>query len=154
MATKKTAKKTTAKKAAGSQAAQAPEPMDPAIREVPEPQPVQTRKRNAYALETLRDEVVHLFPETQDAFDISGIDGRGVAHDITFDLTVIPEEDRDGFASLIHLIEDDHRVAQIIREGDQVYVSIVTDARHQDSRDTFGLNDAWMVLISGGEGSA
>lgn len=149
-AKKKTTRKTTPKPAPEK----APEPMDPAIREVSEPQPVQTRKRNAYALETLRDEVLYLFPETQDAFDISGIDGRGVAHDITFDLTVIPEEDRDAFASLIHLVEGDLRVAQTLREGDQVYVSIVTDARHQDSRDTFGLNDAWMVLISGEEGSA
>lgn len=139
-------KRSTTRKAATSKAAStaAPEPMDPSARETTTPVPSSNHPRVAYALQTLVAEVRHLFPETP--VEYSNVDGRNTSLDATFDLTVLDSEDRSAFRDLMRLTTSDERVAEVLTEDDQVLVSIRSNPRTQDSREPFGLNDAWLVM--------
>lgn len=150
--TKSTAKKAPAKKAAAKKAA-ASEPMDPAIHEETVAPMVTNHERVCYAARTLASEVEALFPETP--VEYSNVDGRNTALDVTFDLTVLDEADRDDLTRVLNLVDSDPRVDLVIAGGaeheGQVLVSFKSSLRTQDSREPFGLADAFSVLIDSDE---
>lgn len=122
------------------------EPMDNAAAESKTPTPAQNRRRPAYALKTLVDEVVELFPEVQYEFD--GYDGRGTA--LSVDITVYGSP---GLAELLTLVEGDLRVEKVTEEDGIVRVDLYSNPRIQDMRTSFGLDSAWEILGDMHEGS-
>lgn len=132
--------------------AQMPQPMDASIKELPEGQMATNSHREAWALKTLVGEFSVLFPETP--VEYSGIDGRNTALDASFDLTVLDEIDRETARQLLYLTQADARVSSVIAEDDQVLVSIRSNPRTQDSRETFGLTDAYLILAGEDEDGA
>lgn len=141
-------KRSTPRKTTNVKKTSDPAPMDPTIPETTQPVAASNHPRVAYALQTLVAEVHHLFPETP--VEYSNVDGRNTALDATFDLTVLDSTDRQGFRDLLRLITSDERVAEVLTDEDQVLVSIRSNPRTQDSRETFSLNDAWMVMHDDG----
>lgn len=125
-----------------------PQPMDPGAAEG-QATPQTNQRRVCYSLQTLVSEFNSLFPETPVEYD--SYDRRNTALDAIFDLTVLDSDLRELAAQLLRLIEADHRVMDVTSDEGLVSVAIKSDARTQDLRDSFGLNDAWMILI--GEGS-
>lgn len=134
-----TKKKTTNK-------ATAPVPMDPSILESVTGTAKPNRKRRAYALHTLINEVLDLFPET--TYEVSGYDGLNAALDVQFYV------EHAGLAALLWLVESDERVREVISElaagqdggGEEFLVSLKPNARTKDSREPFGLAAAWEIL--------
>lgn len=143
--TKNTTRKAPAKKAAASKTKAAPEPMDAAIREEPVGVMASNRKRNCYALSTLVTEFRDLFPETP--IETSNYTGLNVALDVTFDLTVLDNDDAILATQLLGLVENDSRVERVVSEDTQTLVSFFASFRTQDSREPFNLGDAYMVLV-------
>ena len=105
--------------------------------------------RLCYAIVTLVDEVRALYPEAP--YEVSNVNGRNTALDVAFDLTAIPEDDREVLVTLLRLVEDDVRVASVDVDESQVLVSIKSNARKRNSRDTFDLDGAFAVLVEGEE---
>lgn len=139
-------KKTPAKKTPAKQAAEttAPEPMDPGVVETKTPEVRPNNGRNAYSVDTLIAEVTDLFPEV--TYETSNPDWRNANTDVTFD-----DVTDEGLVSLLRaLAETDPRVAEVITEETRVLVSVKQNPRTQDSREPFGLADAWMVLVEDG----
>lgn len=122
-----------------------PEPMDVTAREARVGTAHHNHSRVCYAIKTLVAEVHELFPETP--VEYSNFDGRYTALDVTFDLTVLDDEDEARLARLLSLIENDARVAEVIADEDgAALVSIRSNPRTQDMRDPFGLGPAYLLL--------
>lgn len=156
MTTKKTTKKTAAKKQ-GTQMKtdpkmpepKMPEPMDAGIPEVSGnlPAPALPNARVAYALQTLEAEVEHLFPEVPK--EHASVDGRNTALEVVFDTTSLDNEERGVFVTLLDCIEHDPRVKSLTFDAETGGFSLLlhSNARTQDSRDPFNLNEAYLILI-------
>lgn len=116
------------------------EPMDATTRERLVGQPKTNRERNAYALDVLIEEVLALFPET--TYEVSGRDGRNTALHVQF-----YAEDEDLW-TLLGLLDNDPRIEEVLfEESDRlVLVALRPNLRTQDSRDPFGLDDAYLTL--------
>ena len=124
-------------------------PMDAGVQEKAQGAPSTNSPRACYAIKTLVAEFRNLFPET--VTEYSNYDGRNTALSVTFDLTGIPEDDRGAATDLMTLLDDpayneDRRVEYVIVEDEQVLVTMRSNAQTQDSREPFGLADAYMVL--------
>lgn len=134
-----------------------PKPMDDGIREEAVGVPGTNRQRVCYAIKQLVTEVHDLFPETP--VEYSDYDGRNTALAVTFDLTPLDSEDRRALSILLGLLgnpaRDDMRVGEAITDPDHMAatVSMRANPRTQDIRDSFGLADAWEVLIEDEEAS-
>lgn len=126
------------------------EPMDVTFAEDKNPTPKQNQPRVCWAAKTLIAEVLALFPETP--VETSNIDGRNTALDVSFDMTVLDHEDRVTFTGLMIAMSEDERIWDITTEDDSVLVSFKSNPRTQDSREPFGLDAAYLVLV-GEEGS-
>lgn len=135
------------------------EPMDAKIKEVLNPKPAANNRRVCWTLKTLVAEFAELFPETP--VEYSNYDGRNTALDVTFDLTVLDEADRATVIAMFSLFDSDSdsRIAAVITDGHwpegvdgAVLIGIQPGPRTQDSREPFGLGDAYMVLIEAEEG--
>lgn len=121
------------------------EPMDASVTEAKMGAPAKHTERVCYAAKTLAAEVTGLFPETPVRY--SNYDGRNTALDVEFDLTAISaDEDADALMRLLDALAGDIRIEQVIAEDDSVLVSFRSSARTQDSRETFGLAEAWSIL--------
>lgn len=144
--TKSTTKKTTTspKKA---DTPKAPEPMDSRITEAKVGTPSSNNERVCYAAKTLVAEAHELFPETP--VEYSNPDGRNTMLDVSFDLTALDTNEADELTALLELVKTDARVADVLVDDDTVLISFKASARTQDSRDSFGLADAWYVLTEG-----
>lgn len=124
-------------------------PMDDGAPESKTATPSTNSPRNCWALKTLVTEFRELFPET--ATEYSDRDGRNTALSVTFDLTGIPEGDRQSAALLLELLNDpahneDKRIEYVLVEDEQALVKMRANPRTQDSREPFGLTDAYEVL--------
>lgn len=106
--------------------------------------------RQCWALKTLVAEMAELFPETP--VEYSNVDGRNTALDVTFDCSMLGEEDQILLVNLFRTLEVDARVSQIMVGNDQMLVSMKSDSRTQDLRDPFGLADAWGILTDEDDG--
>lgn len=115
-----------------------PEMMDPSA---PEGDAVvhTNRERNVYALDTLVKEVVALFSET--TYEVSNRTRFNAALDVQFDT-----HESSGLSVLLSLVEDDERVAEVVVDVDDVLVRFRGNPRLQDSREPFGLAEAWSVM--------
>lgn len=122
-----------------------PQPMDATITEATTGTAHVNHQRQCYAMETLIKEVLDLFPDTP--FEVSNFDGRNTGHDVTFDATAVPEDERTTFNNLLLLTETDIRVKTVTVADDEVLVEFTNDPRFQDMRLTFGLTSAYMILV-------
>lgn len=122
-------------------------PMDDSIKEAAVGTPATNAPRQCWAMKTLIKEVQDLFPET--TYEVSNIDGRNTALDVTFDLTMLDSQARADMLALFVVFDlgNDPRVEQIIGEDGMVLVSFKSNARTQDDRTEFGLADAYSVLV-------
>lgn len=127
-----------------SKKAKSPEPMDPSASEARVGTAAINNSRVCYAAKTLTKELSALFPETPVQY--SNYDGRNTALDVEFDLTVLDEPERSDLRNLLDLLDADNRVEEVITDEDSVLVSFFSNARTQDSRDSFGLAEAWQEL--------
>lgn len=123
----------------------APEPMDPSVTEAKTGTATTNNQRNAYALVTLASEVHSLYPEM--SYEFTNHDGRNTALGLSFDLTELPEDERGDFTRLLWLVGSDPRVNEIVTEYDQLLILLVPSARTQDSRDSFGLVEAYSIMF-------
>ncbi len=122
-----------------------PEMMDPSLREGVVGVPATNRQRVCYTIQTLVAEFSDLFPETP--VEYSNYDGRNTALDVSFNLTVLPEDGtRQNAITLLYLVSEDERVKQVISEDDVMLVSVWPNPRTQDDRTPFNLGDAYLVL--------
>lgn len=118
-----------------------PEPMDSGAPERAVGEAASTNQRACYAAKTLIAEVLELFPETQ--HEIKEFNGRNVG------LTVSFPDPEDELGDLLRLTVADARVNHVhTRSGgdDSVDVVFHNRPRTYDLRDSFGLDEAWMVL--------
>lgn len=105
------------------------------------------RQRNCYALTQLIDEFTALFPETP--IVVKDRDGRGVAFTVEFNLEYVPRHESLSAGDLLLSTVLDPRVAYVNRdaiEANLVEITIARNARTQDSREEFGLADAWELF--------
>lgn len=129
-------------------------PMDASVPESRTAVPSTNSPRVCWALKTLVDEFRNLFPETRTEY--SNYDGRNTALSVTFDLTGIPEDVRTDAALLMELLNDpayneDKRIEYVIIEDEHALVTMRANPRTQDSREPFGLADAYEVLAGDDE---
>lgn len=132
-----------------------PKMMDPSIPETAVATPRGNKSRPCWAIETLRQEVEALFPET--AVEYSAYTRYNAALGVSFDCSMLDDEDWTIARKAIGLIPVDARVQGIVVDGGQraIYVEMLSNARTQDSRMPFGLADAYALLIeTDEEGSA
>ena len=117
-------------------------PMDPSARERAIGTQAQNHPRPCWAMKTLIAEVMDLFPET--TYEESGYDGRNTALDVVFDVHECPD-----LARLLECVRTDDRVVDVDydQHGQMVLVAFRAQPRMQDSREPFGLADAWSILI-------
>lgn len=118
--------------------------MDPSVHEESNPGvSTSNQQRLCWSLETLASEVEALFPET--VLTPSNYTGRNVALDGQF---ASEKADHDVLRSLLHLVRDDERVAGVlVDDSDRVIlVSFHKNTVTQDSRDPFGLSEAYDVI--------
>lgn len=128
-----------------SKAQNGTEPMDPGVRENAVGEARVNNPRDCWAIKTLVAEVDELFPET--TYETSNVDGRNTALDVQFDLTGLVSDDRRLFALLLSAADSDPRVDEVLTEDDSVLVSFKANARTQDDRASFGLSDAFDILV-------
>lgn len=124
-------------------------PMDAGAPEAAHGTPSTNSPRACYAIKTLVDEFRNLFPET--ATEYSNRDGRNTALSVTFDLTSLSEDARTDATILMNLLDDpayneDKRIDYVLIEDEHVLVTMRSDSRTQDSRASFGLAEAMLVL--------
>lgn len=126
-----------------------PEPMDADAPERAVAAPTANRQRECYAMMTLRSEVETLFPETSISF--GDPDGWGVKHEIIFDMSMLDEAEFKSASLLLSMSLLDDRVVAFAKDEEEqsMAVEFVTDRRYRDSRETFGLDDAWLILTGG-----
>lgn len=125
-----------------------PQPMGQGVVKVDKPVPGVNRQRPCYALVTLVDEVVDLFPEVTSTYD--GVDGRGAALQGVFDATDLEPEVREDFFFLLSSLENDPRVKDVVVDGSTLILGFHSNPRTQDSREPFNLGDALLVLVETG----
>lgn len=127
--------------------------MDPGARETKTPEGVVRQPRPCWAIKTLVEEFRALFPETP--VEYSNYNQFDTALDVTFDLSMLEPVEVYDVAMMFNLLGDpatnrDPRIDVVITGGEhheaQVLVSMRANARTQDSREPFGLADAWSVL--------
>lgn len=123
-------------------------PMDPNVPYTDNPVN-KNRQRTCYAIQTLVAEVDALFPDVPT--ESSNYDGRNTALDVTFDLTPHDDAERAYLRALLGMIQRDPRVQEVIYDDTLVLVSMHSNPVTQDSREPFGLDDAYEILIEGGE---
>lgn len=97
--------------------------------------------RNAYALDTLVDEVTALFPTTARTF--GDPNGANVALSVTFSL----DEDNEDLRRIIPLLVNDPRVSGVGVSNTEALVMVHSDARTQDSREPFDLTGLLAIVI-------
>lgn len=144
--TKRTTRKTAAKKTAPEPKApepKAPEPMDPDAREGTAA-PRTNNQRPCWAIKTLVAEVHSLFPETPVEF--SNYNGRNTALDVSFDLTTLDNDDAISLIEALALTQNDERVVGVVSEDGALLVSMRANPRTQDSREPFGVVQAYGIL--------
>jgi hypothetical protein len=119
------------------------EPMD---KTMPEGEAVMyvNRPRNTYAMDQLIKEVTNLFPETE--YEVSHRNQRNVAFDVQFALM---PGGYMGLRDLLHLIEDDIRVVDIVADAEGVLVSFRNNPVIMDDPTPFNLEAAWEVMDEG-----
>lgn len=122
------------------------EPMDPNVREEKNPTARGNNLRACYGIKQLVSEVTALFPET--THEVSNYDGRNTGLDVEFDASSLP-----GLAELLSLTSSDPRVFEVIEDDGHVLVAFRPSARTQDDRSSFGLAEAWDVLVDEMDGS-
>lgn len=122
-------------------------PMDPNAREGSNPGVSSTRPRACWAVKTLDAEVKHLFPETVTEF--TEPDGRGVALSLNIDASMLDGEDWLYMEALVSLLNDDERVAAVGTEplDKRAFVQMRSNARTQDTRTSFNLNEAYLIMV-------
>lgn len=124
-----------------------PKPMDPSA---PTGDPMtENTLRVCHALQQLAEEVAFLYPEVPMTF--SRADGRNAMLDVTFDLSPLDEADAALLTELLQLIETDPRVGSLLVGEQSVQVSIASNPRTQDNRDSFRLNAGHEILTGGDE---
>jgi hypothetical protein len=117
-----------------------PEPMDAGAPERDSAEPVANNRRACYAAKQLVKEVLDLFPET--SYDYTSFNLRNTAITVCFDT-----EEGSELEQLIRLVDADARVDAIVRDNhDRLAVDFYNRPRTYDIKDTFGLEDAWLVL--------
>lgn len=132
-------------------------PMDDGIRERAVGAPSTNSQRVCWAIKTLVAEVTNLFPET--TVEYSNYDGRNTALDATFDISMLDADtDRVDAMNLLALLGDpaynvDPRVDYVITSAEDaaVLVSMKASLRTQDSREPFGLADAYEIFAESAE---
>lgn len=139
-------KKTPAKKTGlhpSVQESKAPQPMDPSVQESITPKPQRNRERNGYAMQTLIDEMVDLFPDLP--YETSEPREFNVRTLVTFK--------EPHLSALLLLIQGDPRVADVRPdpEAGETSVEFHASLRTQDSRDPFGLAEAYAILAEDGK---
>lgn len=139
------AKKTTQSKTASEKpAADAPKAMDadevdPSMK----PEEAVLLSRNAYALDTLADEVTALFPGTGRTF------GDPNAGKVALSVTFALEDPLLGEA--LRLVKDDPRVSGVGANDAEALVMVHDDARTRDSREPFDLAGLLAVVTEDDE---
>lgn len=123
----------------------APAPMDASAREIAQPVASGNTPRDCWAIKTLVAEFTDLFPET--SHETSNRDGRNTALAVTFYLGDLIEDDENAATNLLGLIGSDERVAHVTADDSHVLVEMRGNPRTQDSRESFGLADAYLVMI-------
>jgi hypothetical protein len=123
-----------------------PTPMDPGAREDSTGVVQKNNQRPCWAIKQLVSEVTDLFPET--AYLVEGYNERNVGLEVVFDLV-----DQDGLGLLLELLGDpahniDVRIKSVEtdEEKGESRVTFHNRARTQDIRDSFGLDEAWLIL--------
>lgn len=122
------------------------QPMDDSTVERKTGTPTTNHQRVCGAIKQLVKEVTDLFPET--IVEYSNYDGRNTALDVTLDFSKVGEEAAD-LLLLFSLDFDAEPRVDYVLVGDEsktVMVSMISSLRTQDSRDEFGVVDAYEVL--------
>ena len=125
--------------------AEGPQPMDPDAPETSAPaegSPFQSRERTAGALVALIEEVTELFPEV--TYEKGNPEAWRVISRVTFEVGEV-----EGLVSLLNLLLADTRVMALTIDSQEnlVEVALKHSFRTMDIRDSFGLAEAWMILI-------
>lgn len=126
-------------------------PMDDGIREEAVGTAATNRQRQCWAIKTLVAEVDHMFPETPVTY--GDYDGRNTAMSVEFDFMGLDDDDtRSYVVDLFTMLGDsahneDARIARVEVVGWEVKVTMKTHPILMDTRDTFGLPEAWGVLF-------
>ena len=121
-----------------------PQPMDPGGPEPTSAPRSPNRQRSAYAITTLVSEVEQVFPGVRS--EPSNYNGFNTATDVTFDLTSVSEDEVATLTTLLSMLDSDSRVARVDVEDGQALVSLHSNLRTQDLRDSFGVAQAHEVL--------
>jgi hypothetical protein len=124
-------------------------PMDDGIREQAVGTAVPNRQRQCWAIKTLVAEVDHLFPDTPATY--GDYNARNAALSVEFDF--MNTDEREYIADLLTMLGDsahneDARIASVEVVGWQVKVTMKTHPILMDTRDPFGLPEAWAVLFA------
>lgn len=111
------------------------------------------RQRECWAIQTLVREVHELFPETP--VEYSNHNAYNAALAVTFDLTAMDGGDSVVFNNLMDILDTDERVVEVIKaDYDQTFVRMSPVATRYDSREPFGLADAYSILTDGDDDEA
>lgn len=122
-----------------TKASEAPKPMDPD--HTPNSGASSARVRNAYALDTLIEEVTDLFPET--TYEVGEPTQWNARTSVVFVTDGI-----EGLAGLLPLLASDERVKEITEDEKEglVEIALLPSLRSMDGRHPFGLAEAWGVI--------
>lgn len=139
-----TSPRKTGKTAAGEEVAA--KAMDPSVREQTTPVKPSNNPRDAYAVLTLVNEVMDLFPET--SYETSGPNSFNTNLVVAFD-----DSESSDLYPLLTLVESDARVLRVDRDSieHRTFVEFHNSFRTQDSRAPFGLAGAHDILTAGGD---
>jgi hypothetical protein len=119
----------------------APEPMDSGAPERAVGEAAVTVQRACYAMMTLIAEVGALFPET--VWMIENYNGRNVGLRVVF---LTDGDDQDKLSDLLALVDSDSRVERVQTFASETIIDFHNRPRTYDLRDSFGLDEAWMVM--------
>lgn len=126
------------------------EPMDDGIREQAVGVAAPNTQRQCWAIKTLVAEVDHLFPDTPATY--GDYTTRNAALSVEFDLMGVEEPARAYAIDLFTMLGDsahneDARIASVEVVGWEVKVTMKPHPILMDTRDPFGLPEAWAVLF-------
>jgi hypothetical protein len=119
----------------------APEPMDSGAPERAVGEAAPTNQRACYAAKTLVAEVLALFPET--VWMVENYNGRNVGLRV---VVLTDAEDQDKLSDLLALVDSDSRVERVQTFASETIIDFHNRPRTYDLRDSFGLDEAWMVM--------
>lgn len=125
-------------------------PMDDGIREREVGVAAPNRQRECWAIKTLAAEVDHLFPDTPVTY--SDHNARNAALSVEFDFMGLDDDVRPYALDLLTMMGDsayneDSRIASVSVVGWEVKVTMKAHPILMDTRDPFGLPEAWAVLF-------